>query len=68
MRTSFAHRGGFALVKSPNHRRQAARRRLLVAGAILALAIAASLIGIFTGPRVEATGVATGPFSYFPHQ
>jgi nitrous oxide reductase len=68
MRSSFASRGGF-LLKSPNYRQQAARRRLMVACAVLGLALASGLIGALTAPHDEvATNAATGPFSYFPHQ
>lgn len=68
MRSSFAARGGH-LLKSPNYRQQAARRRLMAICAVLALALAAGLIGSLSVPRDEvATNTATGPFSYFPHQ
>lgn len=74
MRSSFARdglapRGGFILKKSPNYRQLAARRRLMVACAILGLALASGLVGTLTTPRTDvATKVSTGPFSYFPHQ
>jgi hypothetical protein len=68
VRSSFASQGGF-LLKSPNYRQQAARRRLAVACAVLGLALAAGLIGALTTPPSEvATNASTGPFSYFPHQ
>jgi hypothetical protein len=68
MRSSFAARGGH-LLKSPNYRHQAARRRLMVACAVLALALAAGVIGTLSAHREgAATNAATGPFSYFPHQ
>jgi len=68
MRSSFAARGGH-LLKSPNYRQQAARRRLMAVGAVLGMALAAGLIGSLSAARNDvATTVATGPFSYFPHQ
>jgi len=68
MRSSFAARGGH-LLKSPNYRHQAARRRLMVACAVLALALASGVIGTLSAHRDKAaTRAATGPFSYFPHQ
>jgi hypothetical protein len=68
MRSSFAARGGH-LLKSPNYRHQAARRRLMAACAVLALALASGVIGTLSAHRDEAaTNAATGPFSYFPHQ
>jgi hypothetical protein len=68
MRSSFAARGGH-LLKSPNYRQQAARRRLLAVCAVLGLALAAGLIGTLSAGREGiATNSATGPFSYFPHQ
>jgi hypothetical protein len=69
MRSGFAPRGGFALLKTPNYRQQAARRRLMAVCAVLALALASGLIGTMTAPKGEApVKVTTGPFSYFPHQ
>jgi hypothetical protein len=69
MRSSFVSRGGFALTKTPNYRQQAARRRLMVVCAVLALALASGLIGTLTAPKGEVLAkVTTGPFSYVPHQ
>ena len=70
MRSSFVSRGGFSLMKTPNYRQQAARRRLMAACAVLGLALASGVIGALTAPRgkVEVARVSTGPFSYFPHQ
>jgi nitrous oxide reductase len=68
MRSSFASQGGF-LLKSPNYRQRAARRRLLVACAVLGLALASGLVGALTAARDDvATNASTGPFSYFPQQ
>lgn len=69
MRSDFGLRGGFALVRTPNYRQQAARRRLMAVCVVLGLALASGLIGVLTTPRGEVMAtVATGPFSYFPHQ
>ncbi|MGA0605641.1 hypothetical protein ACO2Q0_06535 [Phenylobacterium sp. VNQ135] len=74
MRSSFATRarvslGGLPLARTPNHRQQAARRRWMVAGGMLALALASGAIGALTTGRTHPQGsVETGPFSYFPYQ
>jgi hypothetical protein len=66
MRDSLAPRGGFVLVKSPNVRQQAARRRAMTAAAVLALATVSGLVGALARPHAEAIGKPhTGPFSYF---
>jgi hypothetical protein len=53
------------LMKTPNYRQQAGRRRLAVAGGMIALALASALIGALTQPTPR---IATGPFSYFPSE
>lgn len=71
MRSSFVSRGGFPLMKSPNYRHRAARRRLMAICAVLGLALVSGLIGVLTAPkgRLEvAQSASTGPFSYVPHQ
>ena len=70
MRSSFVSRSGFVLAKTPSHRQQVARRRLVVVAAVLALALASGLIGsLTTRPNAEPVGQAhTGPFSYFPSE
>jgi hypothetical protein len=69
MRESFVPRGGFVLIKSPNARHQAARRRALVACAVLALALVSGVLGAIGHPRSAPLGKAhTGPFSYFPSE
>jgi hypothetical protein len=69
MRSSFASRGGFTLMKTPNHRQQVGRRRLAVICAVLAIALASGVIGSMTNSSGEVTGGAhTGPFSYFPSE
>lgn len=68
MRELIARRSAFVLVKSPNVRQQAARRRLLAVGGVLALATASGTVGALS-PRDPADAVGrahTGPFSYFP--
>ena len=68
MRSSFTSRTGFALAKTPNYRRQAQRRRWIVVGAVLSLALASGVIGSLTTPKGEVLARSTtGPFSYFPH-
>lgn len=67
MREGFAFRTGPVLVKSPNARQQAARRRGLVVGGVLLLAIASGVIGALSHGRGEALREPqTGPFSYLP--
>ncbi|HEV2530693.1 hypothetical protein [Phenylobacterium sp.] len=69
MRSGYGFRGGFALMKTPNYRQQAARRRLMVICAVLGLALASGLIGTLTSPKAAVVAkITTGPFSYFPHQ
>lgn len=69
MRNSFAQRGGFMLMKTPNHRQQVARRRWAIVGGVAALAVASGLIGSMTQSHDPAAGAAhTGPFSYFPSE
>jgi hypothetical protein len=71
MRGSFAPRSGFVLIKSPNARHQAARRRAFTAAAVLALALASGAIGALSRPHSEAPALGkpqTGPFSYFPSE
>ncbi|MDB5422710.1 MAG: hypothetical protein JWQ29_126 [Phenylobacterium sp.] len=67
MRSSFAANRGLTLMKTPNLRQQAGRRRLAVACAMLALALASGVIGVLTHAPTEPSGKSTtGPFSYFP--
>lgn len=74
MRSSFATRsrvplGGVPLARTPSHRQQAARRRWIMAGGVVALALASGVIGAMTAGRSPPNGsVETGPFSYFPYQ
>jgi hypothetical protein len=71
MRSSFAVHTGLQLAKSPNYRERAARRRLVVACALLGLALASGVIGSLTTPRADPVArqpVHTGPFSYFPSE
>jgi hypothetical protein len=65
----FAPRSTFVLVKSPNARQQAARRRALAAVGILALALASGLVGALSSSPGEPLGKRQiGPFSYFPSE
>ena len=67
MRSSFASQRGLTLMKSPNAREQAGRRRLAIACAMAGLALASGLIGTLTHTPTEvASKSSTGPFSYFP--
>lgn len=69
MPDAFASRRGLTLIKTPSARQQAARRRALTAGGVLALAVASGVIGAISHPRTEPLGKAhTGPFSYFPSE
>jgi hypothetical protein len=57
------------LVKSPNLRQQAQRRRALAACGVLGLALASGAIGVIGHERSIALGKPhTGPFSYFPSE
>lgn len=67
MRSSFATHRGSSLMKTPNLREQAGRRRLLVACAMVGLALASGVIGALAHAPGEVSGKpSTGPFSYFP--
>jgi hypothetical protein len=69
MRAWSAPRSGAGLIKSPNVRQQAQRRRALTIGGLLALALASGVVGSLTHSRGEVLGKAhTGPFSYFPSE
>ena len=69
MRSFAPSRGGMGLIKTPSYRQQAGRRRLAVACAVAALALASGLVGSLVHPGREAAGrLHTGPFSYFPSQ
>jgi hypothetical protein len=66
----FAPRSALVLVKSPNLRQQAARRRTLAVCGVLGLAIASGVVGAVAGhDHAQALGKPqTGPFSYFPSE
>ena len=69
MRSSFAVRGGFSLMKTPKVRQQAGRRRLAVVCALVALALASGVVGLMTPSAGQvSTQAHTGPFSYFPSE
>ena len=67
MKSSFTVETGLKLARTPNARHQAMRRRLAALGALLGLALAGAVLGVFTVPPgpIEPAG-RTGPFSYFP--
>ena len=67
MRSSLVATKGLRLVRGPSVRRDAARRRWTVLGAIVSLAVASGLIGYLTTPSV-VNEPRTGPFSYFPSE
>jgi hypothetical protein len=67
MRSDSAIGRGPMLLKTPNYRQQAGRRRLAVAGGVVALALASAIAGALTQP-VSSPRTATGPFSYFPSE
>lgn len=65
----FTPRSGFVLVKSPNLRQQAQRRRALAVCGVLGLALASGVIGVIGHERSQTLGKPhTGPFSYFPSE
>ena len=71
MRSSFAVQTGLQLAKSPNYRERALRRRVALACALLALALASGVIGSLTTPKADPVALQpthTGPFSYFPSE
>lgn len=55
------------LLKTPNHRQQATRRRAIVVCGVLALALISGVVGSLTHPAA-GPHAATGPFSYFPFE
>jgi hypothetical protein len=60
---------GSTLMKTPNWRQQAGRRRLAVLCAVIGLAIVSGVVGSLTHPiHAPSSRTATGPFSYFPSQ
>ena len=67
MRQLFTSRGG-SLIKSPNLRQQARRRRALTVCALLALALGSGVIGSLSRHGETLGRPHTGPFSYFPSQ
>jgi hypothetical protein len=68
MQSGFAPRRGPILTKTPSHREQAVRRRLVVICGILALALASGVIGSLMHPaHVVSDGPPQArPFTYFP--
>ena len=68
MRSSLIATKGLKLVRTPSARVEAHRRRLMVLGAILGLALLSIVGGYLAAPSRAADPVRTGPFSYFPSQ
>lgn len=69
MRTIYVASRQSLLLKTPNAREQAARRRLTILGAVLGLALASAFLGATVHPNHDlARQPATGPFSYFPSE
>ncbi len=70
MSSSFVERTGLSLTRTPSHRQQVGRRRLALACALVALAIASGVVGSLVRPAHKPLPqyAATGPFSYFPTQ
>ena len=70
MRHSPTSRGGFVLIKTPSHRQQVARRRLVIVAAVAGLALASGLIGSLTAhsDRLAPDRPYFGPSSYFPSE
>jgi hypothetical protein len=69
MRPGYATGRPSLLLKTPNLREQAGRRRAAIVCAILGLALVSGLVGSLTRPAAEMSSrPATGPFSYFPSQ
>ncbi len=67
MRSLNAVGPGAMLVKTPNVRQQSMRRRLTLACALFALALASGVAGALLRPtNAPEVRAATGPFSYFP--
>lgn len=65
MREEFAPHDRRVLVKSPNYRQQAFRRRIAAAGGLLALALVSGVIGALSHRPHEPVGEPqTRPFSY----
>lgn len=69
MRSSYATARGPVLLKTPNARHQAGRRRVGLVCAIVTLALATGLLGATIHPNPALSSQpATGPFSYFPSE
>ena len=66
MRSSFASLKGAPLLKAPNYRERAHRRRVVALAAMLGLAMSSALIGALAARTDPAA--RTGPFSYFPSE
>ncbi|HEY2356952.1 MAG TPA: hypothetical protein VGH86_05845 [Phenylobacterium sp.] len=67
IQSGYNARRGPILTMTPNHRQLIWRRRLVILGAVLALALASGLVGSLR-QTVPVPPPATNPFSYFPSQ
>ena len=65
-RGSFAVRTGLRLTRTPSHREQIARRRVVAIVAMLALAVASATFGAMNASNADAdrNTAQVGPFSY----
>ena len=65
-RSSFAVRTGLRLARTPNHREQIARRRIIAIVAMLALAATSATIGALNASNTDEVRntAQVGPFSY----
>lgn len=68
MRSSFAVGRGSLLIKTPNARQLASRRRMMVIASLLGLALVSGLAGSLIAARTPPLNAAPGPFSYFPSE
>ena len=65
MREEFAPRDRHVLVKSPNYRHQALRRRIAAVCGVLVIALVSSIIGVLSHRHEAPLGEPqTRPFSY----
>ena len=68
IQSGYNARRGPILTMTPNHRQLIWRRRLVILGAVLALALASGLVGSLRRASPASSPPAANPFSYFPSQ
>lgn len=68
IQSGYNARRGPILTMTPNHRQLIWRRRLVILGAFLALALASGLVGSLKRAGPASPAPTTNPFSYFPSQ